>query len=102
MEFTSVGRVAEFPQGHVRGFKIEGEFVAVVRVDETFYAFENRCTHMDVDIADQDLDGLNLGCWFHGSVFDVSTGKAIVGPAYRPLDQYSVRIEGDDVLVGKE
>jgi 3-phenylpropionate/trans-cinnamate dioxygenase ferredoxin subunit len=102
MDFVSVGRVDEFPQGHVRGFKIEGEFVAVVRVDESFYAFENRCTHMDVDIADADLEGMNLTCWFHGSVFDVETGKAVVGPAYRPLERYSVRVQGDDVLVGKE
>ncbi|MPZ48614.1 MAG: Rieske 2Fe-2S domain-containing protein [Dehalococcoidia bacterium] len=100
--FESVGRVADFPQGYVRGFKLQDEEVAVVQVDGRFYAFSNACTHEDVDLADSMLNGVELACVFHGSVFNVETGKALAGPAYKPLALYSVRVEGEDVFVGEE
>ena len=96
----SVGRVTDFPEGYVRGFKLQGEYIAVVQTGGKFYAFSNACTHEDVDLADSHLNGLELRCVLHGSVFNVETGKALVGPAYKPLSLYSVRIEGEDVLVG--
>ena len=101
-DYVRVGTVNEFPPGYVRGLKVNGEDVAVANVDGKLYAFKNACTHEDVDIAEMPLDGNRLTCWFHGSVFDVETGKAVVGPAYRPLPLYNVRIEGDEVLVGKD
>ena len=100
--FERVGSVSEFPHSYVRGFKLQGEEVAVVQMDGRFYAFSNACTHENVDLADSMLKGMELACVFHGSVFNVETGKAVVGPAYRPLALYNVRIEGEDVLVGKE
>jgi nitrite reductase/ring-hydroxylating ferredoxin subunit len=100
--FTNVGKLSEFPPGYVRGFKVDGEEVAVVNLDGAFYAFSNACTHENVDLAETSLDGSRLTCTFHGSVFDVTTGEALVGPAYKPLAQYSVHVEGEDVLVGKD
>jgi len=98
-DYVSVGKVDEFPSGYVRGFKVNGKEVAVVRLDGLFYAFSNECTHENVDLAETDLDGNRLTCTFHGSVFDVTTGKALEGPAYKPLTQYGVCIEGDIVLI---
>ena len=98
-EFVSVGRREDFPTGYVRGFRLDGEEVAVVNLDGTFYAFSNACTHENVDLADTALDGVRLACAFHGSVFDVTTGKALVGPAYKPLRQFRVKLEGGEVLV---
>jgi 3-phenylpropionate/trans-cinnamate dioxygenase ferredoxin subunit len=100
--YVSVGKLNEFPSGYVRGFKLNGEDVAVVNLDGAFFAFSNACTHENVDLAETDLDGTRLTCTFHGSVFDVTTGEAIVGPAYKPLAQYNVHIEGEEVLVGKD
>jgi len=100
--YVKVGQLSEFPPGYVRGFRVNGDEVAVVNLDGAFHAFSNACTHENVDLADTMLAGNELTCTFHGSVFNVETGEAVVGPAYRPLTLYSVRIEDEDVLVGKE
>ena len=101
-DYIRVGKLSEFPPGYVRGFRVDGEEVAVVNLDGAFHAFSNACTHENVDLADTLLSGNELTCMFHGSVFNVETGEALVGPAYKPLALYHVRIEGEEVLVGRE
>ena len=40
-----VGSINEFTEGHVRGFRINGTDVAVVKRGDRFIAFYNCCTH---------------------------------------------------------
>jgi nitrite reductase/ring-hydroxylating ferredoxin subunit len=46
------------------------------------------------------MEGEVLQCSCHGSQFDVRTGEVVSPPADEPLTRYTVRIEGDDILVG--
>ena len=46
-----------------------------------------------------ELEGCALGCWKHGSLFDLRTGEALTLPAVRPVAVHAVTVEGDDVLV---
>jgi 3-phenylpropionate/trans-cinnamate dioxygenase ferredoxin subunit len=39
-------------------------------------------------------------CPLHGSVFSAESGEVLSPPADQPLTVYSVRVEGNDVLVG--
>ena len=41
-----------------------------------------------------------MECDCHGSRFNVRTGEVVQGPAETPLTLYTVRQEGDDLLVG--
>jgi Ferredoxin subunits of nitrite reductase and ring-hydroxylating dioxygenases len=38
-------------------------------------------------------------CPWHGSVFDVRTGRVVDGPAERDLRTYRVEVKGDEVIV---
>ena len=49
---------------------------------------------------DGELDGEEVECECHGSRFNVRTGQVLNGPATENLELYSVRVDGDDVLVG--
>lgn len=39
---------------------------------------------------------------WHGSKFDIRTGKATRHPATKPVATYEVKVEGIDILVRKE
>ena len=99
--FVKVATVGDFEEGLVRGFRVEGGYVAVVNWGGRFFAFRNQCTHsaFSFDYLNVEADGL-LTCDAHGSVFQVETGSVKKGPAATDLTTYEVRVEGGDVLVG--
>ena len=106
-EYIRLGSLSDFPEGTIRGFAILGDQVAVVRSGAILRAFTNYCTHEyctheAVSLSDGYgvVDENNVDCMLHSSVFEISTGKPIQGPAYDPLTIYDVKLEGDDVLVG--
>ena len=102
-DFVSAGKEAEFEPGTIKLVSVEGVEVAVTKVDGKFCAFSNECTHQNVRLAEGfgELRGRRITCELHDSSFDVKNGRVTGGPAYEPLAIYDVRVEGDDVLVGK-
>jgi 3-phenylpropionate/trans-cinnamate dioxygenase ferredoxin component len=72
--------------------------IAVARVDDRLYAFDDLCTCADraCPLSGGLLTGTTLMCQCHGSRFDVATGAVINGPATEPLNGYHVReIDGE-------
>lgn len=78
----------------------DGRVVAVFRVDGTFYATADRCTHGEASLCEGFVDGRIVECPFHFGTFDVVTGKAMTFPCVTDLATYPVRVEGDQILVG--
>ena len=72
----------------------------IVRVDGQLYALEEFCAHAGGSLSSGTLRGHELVCPLHGARYDVRTGKQLIGPAASDQVTYSVRVEGDDVLVG--
>jgi nitrite reductase/ring-hydroxylating ferredoxin subunit len=71
--------------------------VAIARVDERLYAFDDLCTCTDEScpLSGGMLTGMTIMCQCHGSQFDITTGKVISGPAMEPLNVYEVfEVEG--------
>jgi 3-phenylpropionate/trans-cinnamate dioxygenase ferredoxin subunit len=50
-------------------------------------------------LADGTLNGANVTCSCHGSVFDVKTGNVVKGPARKPEPVYQTKLEGEQILV---
>jgi nitrite reductase/ring-hydroxylating ferredoxin subunit len=85
----------------MQGFELDGCSIAVLRLDDRFYAFDNFCTHEGVTFTSgYGVVAKNrVVCMLHSSAFDVATGVVLTGPAADGLKTYEVRIDGDDVLV---
>ncbi|MFE3542911.1 Rieske (2Fe-2S) protein [Nocardia sp. NPDC059177] len=64
--------------------------IAVVRVGEALYAFDDLCTYEACPLSAGQLDALTVMCQCHGCRFDVRTGKVLAGPAARSLGVYDV------------
>ena len=83
------------------GWKVISEKVTawVVKArDGGVVAFGPRCTHLGC-AHHWDDNQAKFVCPCHNSFFD-KTGAVLSGPAPRPLDRYTVKIEGNKLLLG--
>jgi 3-phenylpropionate/trans-cinnamate dioxygenase ferredoxin subunit len=96
-----VGSVAEFGARDARRVDADGVRVAVVRIDDAWYAIGDRCSHAEASLAEGEIDGgaCTIECPKHGATFSLATGEPRTLPATKAVPVYGVRIEGDDVIV---
>ena len=100
-EFVTVGTTDEVGEGEAKAFSVNGEEIAVARVDGEFVAFSDVCTHRACNLANGgEIDGTSITCECHGSAFDMKTGAVIEGPATDPLATFEARAEGADLQIG--
>lgn len=99
--FKTVAKVSELKPGEKKGVRFGLSYLLLTNVDGNFYAVGGRCTHLRLSLINGNLEGKIITCPHHGSQFDVTTGKVLKGPATKPLPTFEIKVEGDDVLVGK-
>lgn len=79
----------------------DGRRVCLVKYGERVYAFSDQCPHKAFALSGGDMVApCVLECPWHGARFDIRSGKVSQGPATEALTTYSVRVVGDEVLVG--
>lgn len=69
--------------------------VAVFNVGGVPCATQAACTHRGGPLSEGALEDGIVTCPLHGARFDVWTGAVLRGPAQRPLETYSVVVEGN-------
>lgn len=52
-----------------------GVSLVVVRLGQQVYAVQNRCPHLGLPLGNGPLDGTTITCPWHGSQFDVCSGR---------------------------
>ena len=97
--FRTIGPGDAIPSDFVVSYYLDDRKrrIAVARVDERLYAFDDLCTCADQScpLSGGLLVGITIMCQCHGSRFDISTGDVINAPAIEPLNIYKVQeIEG--------
>ena len=63
-------------------------------------AFSAVCTHLNCTVQYRE-DLAHIWCACHNGHFDPVTGKNIGGPPPRPLEQYSVNLRGETIVVSR-
>lgn len=71
--------------------------IVLARTESGYVAFDDRCTHRGGSLAGGVMVCGTVQCLWHGSQFDVSTGKVKAGPAQDGIAVYRVQEEGGDV-----
>ena len=74
---VEVAKASEVKEGEVKVVKAEGRSIALTRVKGTVQAFENKCPHLGLSLARGKLEDGVIRCPFHGSRFDVCSGKNV-------------------------
>jgi 3-phenylpropionate/trans-cinnamate dioxygenase ferredoxin component len=87
--------------GCARCFDVNGERVAVVRIEDDFYAIGDTCSHADFSLSEGEVwvDEREIECPKHGSTFSLTTGEPQTLPATQPVPVFDVIVDGDDVKV---
>jgi len=99
MGFVEVALTREVGTDEMKGVDAGGKPILIVNLKGKYYALGNVCTHMGCRLSDGVLEGENVKCPCHGSVFDVKTGKVVNGPAEKPEPAFQVKVEGNEILV---
>ena len=98
--FVKVAEVGELSPGGMKMVELGTEQVLLANIDGNIYACDDICSHAYASLSEGDLNGAEVECPLHGSVFNVMTGGVDSPPADEPVRVFEVRIEGPDILLG--
>lgn len=107
------GRITEFEDGTMKELFVGGRGILLVRIEDSYYAADNRCPHMGGKLSQGKLSGTVVTCPLHGSQFDLKDGQVMrwlkgSGPlskvgrflkSPRKLAIYNVKVEDDNILI---
>ncbi|WKY43229.1 non-heme iron oxygenase ferredoxin subunit [Eubacteriaceae bacterium ES2] len=106
MNYIKVASINELKPGKMIKIMLLDTPVLLANLDGTFYAIDDTCPHMGGSLSKGKLEGKNVVCPKHGSVFDIKTGKVIkrgnillIPVKVHNLKSYPVKIEDQDVML---
>ena len=81
----SLVSVSELKEGKSKGIEYENKYIFAVRKDNLFHVYWNICPHLHTPLEWQedqflDNDGGLIRCATHGALFNIDSGKCLVGP----------------------
>ena len=81
----------EIASGTARRFDVGAHRIALVRIDDDFYAIGDTCSHEDYSLSEGEVlaEECEIECWKHGSMFDLRTGEPQSLPATKPVPVYA-------------
>lgn len=104
MALIKACRTDELKAGQSVRLNLTPAAIAVFKLEDGFYAIDDTCSHAQSSLAagDVDLEDCTVECPYHGSLFEIKTGRVVSLPATRPVKTHPVRIVGDEVFVETE
>jgi len=109
VRYVKVADTTELAASGKQLVTVEGKAILLVQADGSYYAVDNTCPHMGGSLFAGKLQGTQVTCPRHGSVFDVADGRVVrpgtlmfVKVRVHDITTYPVRVEGTDILVGLE
>ncbi len=79
---------------------VNGVAIVLAKIEGKYYALQEYCTHRFGPLSEGSFQGENVICPWHGSCFDVRTGKVTNGPAKVDLRTFPIEIREGKVYVG--
>jgi nitrite reductase/ring-hydroxylating ferredoxin subunit len=99
-EFVVVGKSEDVPEGTAKAYPVAGKEVAIARSEGVLYGFSDICTHKACNLSlGGEIEGNTIQCECHGSIFDMSDGSVIEGPAQEPIETFPVREQDGELSV---
>jgi Rieske Fe-S protein len=97
---VAAGKVQDFKVNSGKIVKFGSRPVLLVRSGETEWkAFSAVCTHLNCTVQYRE-DARVIWCACHNGMYDLN-GSVVSGPPPRPLDEYLVRLRGEEVFVSR-
>ena len=90
---------ADVREGETLRLDINDTIVCLAKVGGNIYAFQEFCTHRFGPLSEGTFDGTNVKCPWHGSCFDMKTGKVTEGPAKEDIRTFPVEVRDGQVRI---
>jgi nitrite reductase/ring-hydroxylating ferredoxin subunit len=100
-EFKKALSNSELEEGSILAVRINGERIALYKIDGEIYATSEMCSHSDCSLEDfgKIVESDQIECICHGARFRIKTGEVTRLPAEIPLKTYPVRVAENEVWV---
>lgn len=94
--FVALERLINLQDGYRKTFRVNGQGLLLMVVDNRPVLLEDRCPHQGAPLAGGTLEGDVLRCPRHGLAFSLSSGRAVQRgcPA---LNLFKLAYEGDRI-----
>lgn len=92
-----VARTDELDVDQMKLLRVGDRRIVLARTENGFAAFADRCTHKGGSLAGGVMTCGTVTCPWHGSQFDVDSGRVCAGPAEEPIETYPVEVVGEEV-----
>ena len=99
MKEIAVARVSDLQNGQMKQIEVEDSQILLSKIDNQYYATSAFCTHYGAPLAKGVLSGERIVCPWHNACFNAIAGQQEEPPGLDSLTHFSVRVEGDQVLV---
>ncbi len=91
-DFERVAPLDEVPQNATYKVMAAGVPVILIRMGTNVYAIGATCTHAGGPLDEGELQGDAVQCPWHGSRFNIKTGRVLTGPATVAEPRYDTRV----------
>ena len=127
-DYVEAGKVNEISNGQMKHVDINEKEIVIANLNGKFYAFADRCGHMNARLSRGNITQNTVTCPFHAAKFDITSGKKTgepvleIPPGMEPLpptwqkymesvgkemsyiktydqETYEVKVEGDSIKV---
>ena len=97
---VTAGKVKEFKVNAGKIVKFGTTPALLVRLgDDEWRSFSGICTHLNCTVQYQE-SSRQIWCACHNGFYDLN-GKVVSGPPPRPLEEFTVRVRGDEVVLSR-
>jgi nitrite reductase/ring-hydroxylating ferredoxin subunit len=72
--------MSEISNGNMKHVEINEKEIVIANLDGKFYAFADRCGHMNARLSRGNINQNVVTCPFHAAKFDITSGKKIAEP----------------------
>jgi nitrite reductase/ring-hydroxylating ferredoxin subunit len=101
--WAQIGKLSDLPDGKPFKASLDGNDLLVLKRGEDVLVVSNRCTHQGTPLHRGRLQTagslVTIACPLHGSLFSLTDGRVLRGPATSTLPSYEARVTGDVVEV---
>lgn len=99
LEFEPVLADVDLREGVPRRVTVGDRAIVLVRQGGRIYALDDRCSHLGGPLCEGTLEQGGLRCPWHGSLFALSDGSPLEGPAAIPQPCFETRVRAGQIEV---
>jgi nitrite reductase/ring-hydroxylating ferredoxin subunit len=95
-----VGKTSDIQEGKLVHITASGKEIVLTKLDGSYYAIDNVCTHAGAELHEGELNNSELTCPWHGAKWDIKTGSLISFPQkLKSLQSHKVLVENDTLFI---